>query len=112
MLFAALATVVIGLLVTSRFQRREAPAPDDETPSPPGAAWRFVEPLLWIALYVLLAEWLGFLLTAGALLLVYLVRLGTRPRIAFPIALLIVPAAYYVFGVLLRVGLPRGMLGW
>ncbi|MCA1584657.1 MAG: tripartite tricarboxylate transporter TctB family protein [Acidobacteria bacterium] len=112
LLFAALATVVIGLLVTSRFQRRETSAPDDGTPSPPGAAWRFVEPLLWIALYVLLAEWLGFLLTAGALLLVYLVRLGTRLRIAVPIALLIVPAAYYVFGVLLRVGLPRGMLGW
>lgn len=113
LLFAALAIVVVGCVVASRFAREQGRAPPEGvTSSEPGAAWRFVEPLLWIALYVLLAEWLGFLLTTGTLLLVYLVRLGTRLRIAVQITLLIVPAAYYVFGVLLRVGLPRGILGW
>ena len=48
----------------------------------PVALWRFAEPLLWIALYVLLAEWGGFLLVTSALLLLYLTRLGTRLSVA------------------------------
>ena len=78
----------------------------------PLRVWRFVEPLLWIALYIALAEWAGFLLTAGALLLLYLVRLGTRLSVALPLTLVLVPVAYYVFAVVLRVSLPRGILGW
>jgi tripartite-type tricarboxylate transporter receptor subunit TctC len=111
LLFTALAGVVIALLLWGR----ASALPESGSscaPLPPGATWRFVEPLFWIALYVLLAERIGFLLTAGPLLLVYLVRLGTRPRLAVPITAAVVPAAYYIFGVLLRVGLPRGILGW
>jgi hypothetical protein len=50
--------------------------------------------------------------TAGLLLLAYLLRLRTRPAVAVPLALLLVPAAYQVFAVFLRVPLPRGILGW
>ena len=57
----------------------------------PGAAWRFAEVLIWIALYVAFAETLGFIVTAGVLLLVYLLRLGTRPAVAAPLSLLLVP---------------------
>jgi hypothetical protein len=105
-----------------------SPPQDASSPSPPLAlsaveglalsavegrtTWRFLEPLLWIGLYIALAEWAGFLLTAGTLLLVYLVRLGTRLRIALPLTLILVPVAYYVFAGLLRVALPRGILGW
>ena len=49
-------------------------------PVPAGAAWRFAEVLIWIALYIAFAETLGFIVTAGALLLAYLLRLGTRLR--------------------------------
>jgi putative tricarboxylic transport membrane protein len=86
--------------------------PGARLPVMPGAAWRFAEVLLWIVLYVALAETLGFIVTAGVLLLVYLIRLGTRPVIAAPLALLLIPTVYYVFAVLLRVPLPRGLLGW
>ena len=79
---------------------------------PPGAAWRFAEVLIWIALYLALAETLGFVLTAGVLLLAYLMRLGTRPLTAATITLLLVPAMYHVFAVILRVPLPRGLFGW
>jgi hypothetical protein len=48
----------------------------------------------------------------GVLLLVYLLRLGTRLAVAVPLSLLLVPSVYYVFAVLLRVPLPRGILGW
>ena len=112
LLFAALGGVVIGLFATARRAPRAAAPEQTSRALQPATAWRFVEPLLWIALYVALAEWVGFLLTAGILLLVYLIRLGTRPRIAVPITLVLVPAAYYVFAVLLRVALPRGILGW
>jgi len=108
LLFTALVGVVMALLLWGRALALRG----SSASLPPGATLRFVEPLFWIALYVLLAEWIGFLLTAGPLLLVYLVRLGTRPRLAVPITAAVVPAAYYVFGVLLRVGLPRGILGW
>jgi putative tricarboxylic transport membrane protein len=77
-----------------------------------GAAWRFAEVLIWIALYIALAETLGFVVTASALLLAYLLRLGTRLAIAAPLTLLLVPLAYHVFGVILRVPLPRGLVGW
>lgn len=114
LLFTALAGVTLGLLVFSRAgdARGATPPQDPSSTRPPVVAWRFVEPLLWIGLYIALAEWAGFLLTAGTLLLVYLVRLGTRLRIALPLTLVLVPVAYYVFAGLLRVALPRGILGW
>jgi tripartite-type tricarboxylate transporter receptor subunit TctC len=104
----AFASVAAALLLTgsARARSSDAPAPA------PGAASRFAEVVLWIVLYVLLAETLGFVLTAGALLLAHLLRLGTRPAVALPLAALLVPAAYQLFAVVLRVPLPRGLLGW
>jgi len=111
LLFGALALVTAGLLLGRRghhgASEAEAPAPAER-----GAAWRSAEVLLWIALYIAFAETLGFLVTAAALLLIYLLRLGTRPAVAAPLALLLVPAVYQIFGVALRVPLPRGILGW
>jgi tripartite-type tricarboxylate transporter receptor subunit TctC len=105
----ALALVTLGLVL------RDAEDPAVEatsTAAPAGANARSAEVLLWVVLYLALAETLGFVLTAGGLLLVHLLRLGTRPRVALPLTLLLVPAAYQLFAVLLRVPLPRGMLGW
>jgi tripartite-type tricarboxylate transporter receptor subunit TctC len=113
LLLAALAVVSLALAVV---RPRSMMADAEEDPGaavlPPGAAWRFAEVLIWIALYLALAETLGFVLTAGVLLLAYLVRLGTRPFTAAAISLLLVPAMYHVFAVILRVPLPRGLFGW
>jgi hypothetical protein len=108
-LFGALAGVSLGLLFT---RARGAREPRDAEAAPPGAAWRAAEVLLFIVLYVAFAETLGFVVTAGALLLAHLLRLGTRPAVAVPLALLLVPAAYQLFAVILRVPLPRGLIGW
>jgi tripartite-type tricarboxylate transporter receptor subunit TctC len=110
-LFASLAVVTLTLIVLSR-TRRDVPNAGEPAVLVPQAFWRFLEPLLWIALYVAIVEWAGYLLTAGALLVLYLWRLGTRLRVALPLGLVLVPATYYVFAVLLRVSLPRGLLGW
>jgi tripartite-type tricarboxylate transporter receptor subunit TctC len=107
-LAVALAGVTVALVVA----RRRQSAPMAGASPTVATVWRFVEPLLWIAVYLALAERLGFLLTAGALLLAYLVRLGTRPGVAVAVTVVVVPAAYYVFAILLRVGLPRGILAW
>jgi Tripartite tricarboxylate transporter TctB family len=96
------------MVVGPRASDRE---PGERTSVMPGAAWRFAEVLIWIALYVAFAETLGFIVTAGVLLLLYLLRLGTRPAVAAPLSLVLVPTVYYVFSVLLRVPLPRGILG-
>jgi tripartite-type tricarboxylate transporter receptor subunit TctC len=109
LLIAALAVVSGALMVVGpRASDRE---PGERTSVMPGAAWRFAEVLIWIALYVAFAETLGFIVTAGVLLLLYLLRLGTRPAVAAPLSLVLVPTVYYVFSVLLRVPLPRGILG-
>jgi tripartite-type tricarboxylate transporter receptor subunit TctC len=115
MLLTALAGVTVSLLVLSRARQTSGDlmsVPEAPGPASPAAAWRFVEPLLWILLYISFAEWAGFLLTTGILLLLYLIRLGTRLQIALPLTLVLVPVTYYVFAGLLRVALPRGMLGW
>ena len=112
LLFGALALVSGVLALQRRPRAAEAEVHAGAVPPPRGASWRLAEVLIWIGLCVLLAETLGFILTAGALLLTYLLRLGTRPAIAAPLALLLVPVLYQLFGVVLRVPLPRGVLGW
>jgi tripartite-type tricarboxylate transporter receptor subunit TctC len=105
LLGAALAFVTIAL-VASRSKRAVAATP--ATVDRPF----FETTLIWIGLYVALAERLGFLLTAGALVFAYAVRLGTRPRIAGAVTIILVPVTYYIFATLLRVSLPRGILFW
>ncbi|MCO6459012.1 MAG: tripartite tricarboxylate transporter TctB family protein [Pirellulaceae bacterium] len=63
-------------------------------------------------LYLALSETVGFVLTGGAVLLALLLLFGTRWRQALLIALLVTPAVYQVFANVLRVPLPRGLLGW
>jgi tripartite-type tricarboxylate transporter receptor subunit TctC len=110
-LAGALALVTLGIALGSR---RHRPAADarEAAAAPPGAGWRFAEVLLFVAVYIALAETAGFILTAGLLLLAHLLRLGTRAAVAVPLASLLVPAAYHLFAVVLRVPLPRGWLGW
>jgi tripartite-type tricarboxylate transporter receptor subunit TctC len=111
LLVTGLVGVTVALFLASHVQSG-AKAENDRMGKAPRVTWRLAEPLLWIALYIAIAERAGFLLTAGTLLLMYLLRMGTRVRIAVPLTLILVPAAYYVFATVLRVALPRGVLGW
>jgi tripartite-type tricarboxylate transporter receptor subunit TctC len=107
-----LAAILAAVTAVLLLQRRSAAEAAPEPPPPAGALWRSVEVLLWIALYLVLAEPLGFIVTTTLLLLVYLLRLGTRTAVAAPLALVLVPLVYQIFAVTLRVPLPRGILGW
>lgn len=87
--------------------------PAEAAPPVPRAAWiRMGEVVLWVALYMLLAEPLGFILTAAVLLFALLWRSGVRLPVAAGVAVLLSPAVYQLFAGQLRVPLPRGLLGW
>ena len=55
---------------------------------------------------------LGYVPAAGLLVAFLAWRLGLKPARAAVLAAVVVPATHLLFGVLLRVDLPRGPLGW
>lgn len=65
-----------------------------------------------ITAFALFAEGAGFVLTAGAVMLIMLCWLGCRWWVSLLVTLLLVPGVYQVFVHVLRVPLPRGWLGW
>lgn len=82
-----------------------------ERPFRLGGWIRAAEVAAGVVLYLLLAESLGFILTAGGILFVLLLRLGNRPWLGGMISGVLVPVIYLLFAVLLRVPLPRGDIG-
>ncbi|MCH8193947.1 MAG: tripartite tricarboxylate transporter TctB family protein [Planctomycetes bacterium] len=65
-----------------------------------------------IVLYLVLAEFVGFIVTAAVLLFLLFWRLRVRWIVALPVSLALVPLLYQIFAVGLRVPLPRGWLSW
>lgn len=73
------------------------------------AAWlRLGGTLALIALYIALADWLGFTIAGFGLILGLLILTGTRLIMALPVALVATLAVQFAFGRLLLVPLPRG----
>ncbi len=68
--------------------------------------------VLGVAAFALLVVPLGFTLAAIALLAGLLLVCGVRPVPAVGIAVVTASVAFFLFGVALRVPLPRGPLGW
>lgn len=78
----------------------------------PRGLWRCLEFVAWVLLYVLVAEAVGFIITSTILLVYSLWRVGNRVPVAVIVSAVVVPLAYQLFAVWLRVPLPRGWLGW
>ena len=72
----------------------------------------FVVILVVALTFPLLAEIVGFVLLATIMLLVMFWWLGCRWWTSLSIAVVLVPIVYQVFMHVLRVPLPRGLLGW
>jgi putative tricarboxylic transport membrane protein len=62
--------------------------------------------------YLILADQVGYVLTATGLLLAMLRCLQVKWPVALAVALVFAPMTYQVFAVALRVPLPWGWLGW
>jgi tripartite-type tricarboxylate transporter receptor subunit TctC len=106
LLAGLLAVNLVALALTRRRQRGEA------EPFTRAGLLRCGAVIGFVVLYVLLAEWMGFLVTAGVLLLGLMLALGARVVTAVAVTLVLVPAAYELFAVALRVPLPWGWWGW
>ena len=70
----------------------------------------FLSVLIGLALYVVLADPLGFHLTGFLLLLAWTLVLGARPAVALPVAILAPILIHLAFYKLLRIPLPWGVL--
>jgi tripartite-type tricarboxylate transporter receptor subunit TctC len=100
--------VVLAALAATRGSAGGPPA----SSRAPEGAMRFAETLGWVAAYVLVSPWLGYLLTVAALLLLFLWRMGTRLPLSAAIGTGLSAGTYLLFATQLRVPLPRGILGW
>jgi putative tricarboxylic transport membrane protein len=93
-----------------------APASEDGTATTDGAGGsgltNLAAVLAAVAVYMLLAETLGFVLTAGVLLFLLLWKFGNRVWTSLLISAVAAPAVYQLFAGLLRVPLPYGVWGW
>ena len=66
----------------------------------------------WVAAFVLMMDWLGFVLTTFVLLVLLMKYLGTRLSLAVATSALAAVITYQLFAIHLRVSLPWGLLGW
>ncbi|NQT17404.1 MAG: tripartite tricarboxylate transporter substrate binding protein [Planctomycetes bacterium] len=99
--------VFLGLIATGQLKRSSQAKPLSLSD-----VGRLAEIVVWVVAYVLLAETLGFLLTAGLLVVLLLLRLGNRWLLSVAVGVVVVAATYQLFALALRVPLPRGWLGW
>ncbi|MCS7465952.1 tripartite tricarboxylate transporter substrate-binding protein [Stieleria sp. ICT_E10.1] len=65
-----------------------------------------------IGLFIVLCETLGYVISAGVMLLAMLLMLRVGLRLAVTVTMVTIPSLYHVFAVVLGVPLPWGWLGW
>jgi putative tricarboxylic transport membrane protein len=99
--------VFLGLIATGQLKRSS-----QAKPLSPGDVGRLTEIVVWVVAYVVLAETVGFLLTAGPLVVLLMLRLGNRRLVSVAVGIMVVVVTYQLFAVAFRVPLPRGWLGW
>ena len=107
--------IVLSLACSVVFRSKETLASQTESDSARGvnvSMTGFVVILAAGVFYFFAVEELGFVITAALILLATLSYFRTNFFLAAIIASLAAPAIYHVFGVLLRVPLPQGLLGW
>ena len=100
--------VVLGLVI--RESLGQAKVARGEFPR--GWTLRAAAMLVGIVFYHLVSEPLGYVLTAALLLIGTQLVLGVPRRLVVPLAIVLALVTYQLFGVMLRVPLPRGFLEW
>ena len=85
-------------------------APEYLEPVPAWKSWLALVPPALVCFYALASETLGFLLTAGIMILTASLAFGAKPKLAVSMALTAPFVINLIFLKLLRVPLPGGML--
>ncbi len=112
MLFPTVLAVLGGVMLAALAATGGLRRPQDVEPITAAGLGRIALVPLWVVLYVLLADQVGFIIAATALTFFTMWRLGVRPAVAAGVVAVLVPAVYQVFAVYLRVPFPWGWLGW
>lgn len=108
----ALLGFILAVLGVQRLRNPDRKAPGFIADLKHGRRFEFLLVLASVVIYLFAAQYVGFLLTAGSVLFVLLWRLGTRWTTSVLLTLLLTPMMYQLFAGILRVPLPRGILGW
>lgn len=111
-LLALLTIAMLGLLLSPNKNppsqpRVASPIPSPIEPSLTNFATIVAAPIAYIAL----AETLGFLIIAFAILFFGLIKFGSGPIQSLGISVIVVPSIYLLFALVLRVPLPQGWFG-
>jgi putative tricarboxylic transport membrane protein len=88
------------------------PGQEAAAPPPQGRLYglRALLPPALLFFYVLAADRLGFILTAGLIVLATATALGAKPKLSIPLAILAPIGIHLIFAKLLRVPLPIGLI--
>ena len=110
----ALCGLAIAFGIGHSFEEEEEIIPFEggEAPAPRGKLYglRALLPPSLLLFYVLAADRLGFILTAGLIVFVTSTALGARLKLSLPLTVLAPIAIHLIFSKLLRVPLPIGLL--
>lgn len=106
-LLGMLAVVLVSLVWSGALR-----VPSEAQALSGGAVLRGSLSIAAIGFYVLVAETVGFVLTATVLLGGLFWWYGVRWWVAVSLILVLIPATYQLFAIYLRVPLPWGWLGW
>jgi putative tricarboxylic transport membrane protein len=110
----ALCGLAIAFGIGHSFEEEEEIIPFEggDAPAPRGKLYglRALLPPALLLFYVLVADRVGFILTAGIIVFVTSTALGARWKLALPLTLFAPIAIHLIFSKLLRVPLPIGLL--
>ena len=110
----ALCGLAIAFGIGHSFEEEEEIVPYEggAAPAPQGKLYglRALLPPALLLFYVLVADRVGFILTAGIIVFVTATALGARWKLALPLTLLAPIVIHLIFSKLLRVPLPIGLL--
>ena len=111
----AICGLMIAFGIGHTFEEEEELVPleaGQQAPAPRGRFYglRALFPPLLLLFYVVAADRLGFILTAGMIVLVTSTALGARPKLSVPLAILAPIGIHLIFAKVLRVPLPIGLI--
>lgn len=112
MFFPGVLGLLGGVILISLFATGQLKRSAETAPLSARDVVRLAEIAAWVIAYLIFAETVGFILTAGILVILLLLRLGNRLLVSTAVSVVVVVVTYQLFAVALRVPLPRGWLGW
>ena len=112
MFFPGVLGILGGAILVSLFTTGQLKRSPETQPLSTRDLLRLAEIAVWVIAYLVFAENVGFILTAGILVVLLLLRLGNRLLVSAGVSVVVVVVTYQLFAVVLRVPLPRGWLGW